>query len=104
MAMWRSTRRESSCRRSARTCPVSRVVTLTGFSSQEIDEEVLRRGAVMVIRKPAGGVEILKAVRRLLPEVERLATSEEILDFEALHSARRRSWEIKSSPRSRALA
>src|SRR5687768_3243589 len=68
-----------------RISPRSRVVTLTGFSSPELDEEVLRRGAVMVIRKPAGGIEILIAVRRLLAEVERLATSEETLDFEALH-------------------
>ena len=68
-----------------RISPRSRVVTLTGFSSPEVDEEVLRRGAVMVIRKPAGGIEILKAIRRLLAEVERLATSDETLDFEALH-------------------
>jgi DNA-directed RNA polymerase specialized sigma24 family protein/CheY-like chemotaxis protein len=68
-----------------RISPRSRVVTLTGFSTPELDEEVLRRGAVMVIRKPAGGLEILEAISRLLAEVERLATSQDTLDFEALH-------------------
>lgn len=68
-----------------RISPRSRVVTLTGFSTPELDEEVLRRGAVMVIRKPAGGVEILQAVKQLLAEVERLAATQETLDFEALH-------------------
>ncbi len=68
-----------------RISPRSRVVTLTGFSTAELDEEVLRRGAVMVIRKPAGGIEILEAISRLLAEVERLATSQDTLDFEALH-------------------
>ena len=68
-----------------RISPRSRVVTLTGFSTTELDEEVLRRGSVMVIRKPAGGLEIIEAVRRLLAEVERLATSQDTLDFEALH-------------------
>jgi DNA-directed RNA polymerase specialized sigma24 family protein len=68
-----------------RISPRSRVVTLTGFSTPEMDEEVLRRGAVMVIRKPAGGIEIMEAIIRLLEEVEALATSQETLDFEALH-------------------
>lgn len=68
-----------------RISPRSRVVTLTGFSTPELDQEVLRRGSVMVIRKPATGIEILEAIGRLLAEVERLAASQETLDFEALH-------------------
>ncbi|HEX7704968.1 MAG TPA: response regulator [Thermoanaerobaculia bacterium] len=82
-----------------RISPRSRVVTLTGFSTAELDEEVLRRGAVMVIRKPAGGIEILEAIGRLLAEVERLATSEETLDFEALHLSLKKL--LHSIPRKR---
>lgn len=73
-----------------RISPRSRVLTLTGLSTPELDEEVLRRGAVMVIRKPAGNLEILEAVSRWLEEVERLATSQETLDFEALHRGLRK--------------
>jgi RNA polymerase sigma factor (sigma-70 family) len=82
-----------------RISPRSRVVTLTGFSTPELDAEVLRRGAVMVIRKPAGGVEILEAISRLLAEVERLATSQETLDFEALHQGLKKL--LHSIPRKR---
>lgn len=82
-----------------RISPRSRVVTLTGFSTPELDEEVLRRGAVMVIRKPAGGLEILEAISRLLAEVERLATSQDTLEFEALHLGLRKL--LHSIPRKR---
>ena len=82
-----------------RISPRSRVVTLTGFSTPELDEEVLRRGAVMVIRKPAGTIEIMEAIRGLLEEVERLATSQETIDFEALHLGLKRL--LHSIPRKR---
>ncbi len=73
-----------------RISPRSRVVTLTGFSTPEMEQEVLRRGAVMMIRKPAEGAEILGAIGDLLAEVERLAESEESLDLERLHLGLRR--------------
>ncbi len=82
-----------------RISPRSRVVTLTGFSTSELDEEVLRRGAVMVIRKPAEGFQIVEAIRRLLEEVERLAMSQETLDFEALYLGLRKL--LHSIPRKR---
>ena len=82
-----------------RISPRSRVITLTGFSTAELDEEVLRRGAVMVIRKPAGGIEIMEAISRLLAEVERLATNQEALDFEALHLSLKKL--LHSIPRKR---
>jgi RNA polymerase sigma factor (sigma-70 family) len=44
----------------------------------------------MVIRKPAGSVEIIAAISKLLSEVEQLAASEEALDFENLHTGLRR--------------
>src|SRR5688500_1031305 len=82
-----------------RISPRSRVVTLTGFSTPELDEEVLRRGSMMVIRKPAAGFEILEAISQLLAEVERLATSPDTLDFEALHLGLRKL--LHSIPRKR---
>lgn len=73
-----------------RISPRSRVVTLTGFSTPELDAEVLRRGSVMVIRKPATGVEILAAIMDLLAEVEKLAAGQENLDLEELHLSMRK--------------
>jgi RNA polymerase sigma factor (sigma-70 family) len=68
-----------------RISPQSLVLTLTGFSTPELDAEVRRRGSVRVIRKPAGGAEIIAAVSDLLAAVERLAADEEALDLEKLH-------------------
>jgi RNA polymerase sigma factor (sigma-70 family) len=82
-----------------RISPRSRVVTLTGFSTPEMEEEVLRRGAVMVIRKPAECAEILIAIGKLLAEVERLSASEPAIDFEKLHGDLRRL--MHSIPRNR---
>jgi DNA-directed RNA polymerase specialized sigma24 family protein len=73
-----------------RISPHSRVITLTGYSTPERDAEVLRRGAVMVIRKPAEGAQILAAVIDLMAEVERLAASQATLDLEQLHLGLRR--------------
>ena len=73
-----------------RISPRSRVVTLTGYSTPELEEEVLRRGSVIVIQKPAEGPEILAAIGDLLAEVERLAASQETLDLEQLHLGLRR--------------
>jgi DNA-binding response OmpR family regulator len=82
-----------------RISPRSQVVTLTGFSTPEMEEEVLRRGAVMVIRKPAECAEILLAIGKLLAEVEKLAASEPAIDFEKLHGDLRRL--MHSIPRNR---
>lgn len=75
-----------------RISPRSRVVTLTGFSTPELEDEVLRRGAVMVIRKPADGTEIVAAITQLMVDVE-------TLDIEALHVGLRRL--LHSIPRKR---
>jgi len=82
-----------------RISPRSRVVTLTGFITPELEEEVLRRGVAMVIRKPAGGEEILGAIADLLAEVEKLAAGQETLDLEQLHLGLRRL--LHSIPRKR---
>jgi RNA polymerase sigma factor (sigma-70 family) len=68
-----------------RISPQSRVVTLTGFSTPAMEQEVLRRGALMVIPKPTEGSVIIAAVADLLAEVEALAGAQETLDLEELH-------------------
>ena len=68
-----------------RISPRSRVVTLTGYSTPELEAEVRRRGSAIVIHKPALGPEILAAVDDLLAEVEALAAGQETLDLERLH-------------------
>jgi len=82
-----------------RISPRSRVVTLTGFITPELEEEVLRRGVAMVILKPAGGDEILAAIAVLLAEVEKMAAGQETLDLEQLHLGLRRL--LHSIPRKR---
>lgn len=73
-----------------RISPRSRVLTLTGFITPELEEEVLRRGSTMVIRKPAAAPEILAVIGDLLAEVEKLAAAQETLDLEQLHLGLRR--------------
>ena len=82
-----------------RISPRSRVVTLTGFSTPELEEEVRRRGSVMVLKKPAEGAEILAAINDLLAEVEKLAASQETLDLDQLHRGLRKI--LHSIPRKR---
>jgi len=68
-----------------RISPRSLVLTLTGFATPEMEDEVLRRGSTMVMRKPAPGEEILAAIADLLAEVEKMAAAQETLDLEQLH-------------------
>jgi len=73
-----------------RISPRSRVVTLTGFSTPEMDQTVVRLGVVMVIRKPSANGEIVEAISRLLATIDVLAVGNETLDFDALHNGLRR--------------
>jgi len=82
-----------------RISPRSRVLTLTGFATQELEDEVLRRGSSMVLRKPAQAPEILAAIADLLAEVEKLADAQETLDLEQLHLGLRNL--LHSIPRKR---
>ena len=82
-----------------RISPRSRVLTLTGFATTELEEEALRRGSTMVMRKPAHGPEIVAAIADLLAEVEKLADAQETLDLEHLHLGLRNL--LHSIPRKR---
>jgi RNA polymerase sigma factor (sigma-70 family) len=73
-----------------RISPRSRVLTLTGFATLELEDEVLRRGSTKVMRKPAPAEDILGAIADLLAEVEKLAAAQETLDIEELHRGMRK--------------
>jgi RNA polymerase sigma factor (sigma-70 family) len=82
-----------------RISPRSRVLTLTGFATLELENEVLRRGSSKVMRKPAKAEEILGAIADLLAEVEKIAAEQETLDLEQLHLGMRKL--LHSIPRKR---
>jgi RNA polymerase sigma factor (sigma-70 family) len=82
-----------------RISPRSRVLTLTGFATLELENEVLRRGSSKVMRKPAQAEEILGAIADLLAEVDKMAAAQETLDLEQLHLGMRRL--LHSIPRKR---
>ncbi len=82
-----------------RISPLSRVLTLTGFATPEMESEALRRGSTMVMRKPAHGEEILAAIGDLLAEVEKMAAAQDTLDLERLHLGLRNL--LHSIPRKR---
>jgi RNA polymerase sigma factor (sigma-70 family) len=82
-----------------RISPRSRVLTLTGFATFELEAEVLRRGSSKVMRKPAKVEAILGAITDLLTEVEKLAAAQETLDLEQLHLGLRKL--LHSIPRKR---
>ncbi|HEV7425973.1 MAG TPA: sigma-70 family RNA polymerase sigma factor [Thermoanaerobaculia bacterium] len=82
-----------------RISPRSRVLTLTGFATIELENEVLRRGSTKVMRKPAPAEEILAAIADLLAEVETMAAAQETLDLEQLHLGMRNL--LHSIPRKR---
>jgi RNA polymerase sigma factor (sigma-70 family) len=82
-----------------RISPRSRVLTLTGFATFELEAEVLRRGSSKVMRKPAQAEAILGAIADLLAEVEKLAAAQATLDLEQLHLGMRKL--LHSIPRKR---
>lgn len=82
-----------------RITPRSRVLTLTGFATLELENEVLRRGSSKVMLKPAPAEDILGAIADLLAEVEKMAAAEETLDLEQLHVGMRNL--LHSIPRNR---
>jgi RNA polymerase sigma factor (sigma-70 family) len=73
-----------------RISPRSRVLTLTGFATAELENEVLRRGSSKVMRKPAQADQILGAISDLMAEVEKMAAAQETLDLELLHLGMRK--------------
>jgi RNA polymerase sigma factor (sigma-70 family) len=65
--------------------PNSRVLSLTGYSTPELEHELRLRGSTATIAKPASGTEIIDAITTLLAEVERLAAIGDDAAVERLH-------------------
>ncbi len=69
-----------------RLSPRSKVVSITGFATPELESEVRQHGSSTFIRKPTEPGQIIAAVFDLLAEIEKLAAADEALDVEQLHS------------------
>jgi RNA polymerase sigma factor (sigma-70 family) len=68
-----------------RESPQSRVISLTGFSTPELERELRLRGSTSTISKPSSDAEIIGTIKALLAEVERLVDARDTADLEQLH-------------------
>lgn len=68
-----------------RLSPRSRVVTLSGYVTPEMHEEVTRRGVSVVLHKTESTEVIINTILELLAEIEREADADPGLDLEALY-------------------
>ena len=66
--------------------PNSRVISLTGFSTPELERELRERGSTGTTCKPASGAEMIDAVTALLAEVEALVAAADAADLDQLHA------------------
>jgi RNA polymerase sigma factor (sigma-70 family) len=68
-----------------RISPGSRVISMTGYATPELEAEVLQRGSSRILQKPMASIEILSAINDLLAEIERLAAAQADLNLEQLY-------------------
>jgi RNA polymerase sigma factor (sigma-70 family) len=73
-----------------RLSPRSRVISITAFSTPEIEREVKERGSCAMVTKPASGDEILEAIAGLFLVAEKLTAGAPAVDVEQLHEEVRR--------------
>jgi RNA polymerase sigma factor (sigma-70 family) len=82
-----------------RLSPRSRVVVLSAYVTPRTEADLLRRGVAAILHKPAGGDELLAAVRELFEQFLEEAAGQESVDLERLYlGARRKLYAI---PRTR---
>jgi RNA polymerase sigma factor (sigma-70 family) len=67
-----------------RLSPRSRVLSMTGYATPELERQVRARGSWSVIRKPAADGEILGAITEMLAEIEKLTAEQTVLDLAQL--------------------
>ena len=67
-----------------RLSPRSRVLSMTGYATPELERQVLALGSSSVIHKPASTGQILAAIDALLAQIEVLAVQENGLDLAEL--------------------
>ncbi len=82
-----------------RLSPRSKIMVLSGYVTPEMTENLLRRGVITVLHKPANSETLLAAVQELFAEIVETAGSGETLDLEELYLTVRRS--LYSVPRRR---
>jgi RNA polymerase sigma factor (sigma-70 family) len=68
----------------ARLSPRSRVATMTGYAAPGVEEELLSRGAALVLFKPFNVVEIARMLREMLAAFEQAAPAPGV-DLDALY-------------------
>ncbi len=67
-----------------RLSPKSRVLSMTGYATPELEREVRARGSSSVIRKPASNGQIVGAINDLLAEIEKAAAEQAVIDVAQL--------------------
>jgi RNA polymerase sigma factor (sigma-70 family) len=67
-----------------RLSPRSRVISMTGYATPEIERKVRARGSSSVIRKSASSGQILGAITDMLAEIEKVAAEQTVLDLAQL--------------------
>lgn len=67
-----------------RVSPNSRVISITGFSTPELERELRRRGSSGTICKPSAAEEMIEAITLLLAEVDKLAAAVDGVALEEL--------------------
>lgn len=79
--------------------PASRIITMTGYATPEMEAEVLERGSDRVIFKSSGETAILDAILEVLAELELAADAVAEVDLETLYV--QTSKVLRSIPRKR---
>ena len=82
-----------------RVSPSSRIITMTGYATPEIEAQVLKRGSDRVICKGSGENAIVDAILEVLEEIERAADAAADVDLETLYL--QTSKVLRSIPRRR---
>ncbi|HVT04539.1 MAG TPA: sigma-70 family RNA polymerase sigma factor [Thermoanaerobaculia bacterium] len=75
-----------------RKSPNSRIASLTGYATPQLEQELLRRGSSVVLRKPMEFEAIVAAVTEMIAEIERVVSdgAEGHADVEQLYHEVRR--------------
>lgn len=62
----------------ARISPKSRIASMTGYATDDIERELLARGAALVLRKPIAITAIVALMREMVVALEAAAASEDL--------------------------